>query len=1333
MSWQTTPHSQPTSQRTAYPRLASAASASPHHTLHHTSSYPRPTHFSDYADDVKHASSAPRTYKQPPLHFNSRATSQPALPINRALFPSQPQPPPPLLTHHSSYVPHSLLDSAGGGPVRSHAYSPPPSHFSPTAAAAYSPPLSPSSPPMFASHSHAQSHSRRPVPRVLRGMSALDIHGGSNGRQQRQAEANVEHGEEEWQRRRRKREGGVRWERDRRSWLWGWRCCRHIGPSSQSLPLFSPPAKHSKALPPSRSYRLVQLLLAACCLLLTMLLAYTFLPSTSAPPSPFDPPPLPASLPFHIPSLTYLPTQPLPLPPPLPASAVGNRSVLLFAVLRDYNAEFAAAHADEFARYRLALTSWLSLAALAAASASAAHSVGALDVLLFVDSAESCAYMAGERLAVQCEALSGDERCVHRLPSGSTRPYMHCVWESVAARELSSGGGRYSDYLFVNGDILLFPSLLPALSLLHRTYPAADAAYALVTRRRDKSLADLTTAALTPQQLADTERSFSAGSVLHDAYGIDVFLLSAALFPAVADRFPAFLIGVYRWDNWLLAELLRASSAWQPVVDASRCVVAGHDSLLSDHLNDAGREWNDDIAKRLLGQAYRIGNADNADARIVPVEAAEAGEGGVEWRVQLNLDERMQLHAFRRARLNTLALVPLGSADMAPRRDTPRAGLLSAFVSSPPPLPALSVYQLFLCTAQRLSFTEFVFVAEDAAAYWTLLSQQHSNVVLNVNRSLILAAPPAPVASSAATSSHSSSSSSVSLLSFNSSSYTQLHSALLFTSHLAKQLLSYPTHALLLHPSTQLLSHPLAHLNASCDLHSSASLLSPSFLLLTSHPPPHHSYPAWPLRKVDECVVREADVVVDERRKRQRRALRRPAAEQQPPATAEEEEASAAWERFGLMGAVGRQCLQETVQFQLQALPSFVHCRDERVDTWARLEADRAERARAEEAYALSQSEEEEQEEAHEADDHARVLPPWPFAVISADDAAANTSPGSLSTALVLHSLSNQCVAAPAPAQPSTPLTLAARHAVTHAPIFVHVHVRADASEQSIRLYLRSLVLADYTSLPPASPLSAPLLHASFDLTALPYAHPPSPLHLSSRISAIVDEYDADVDGLRLTLHSRLQAAELTAAAAAADADASSGVLFSLSHEGEVYVSTRLVREADGWHLFVDNGMLMPHFWYQHFLAQLAQSHTPGLLGLALFALPLPPALLNAGVAQAAWHSPYIPSSHSLLGVLLPASSLLAFHRYVEARPDEACDSDARTMEKAAMHDGLFLRYLTDVTHASQRRQADEQAEEAEEERVGLVDVRLGKVSGGEALRLEYQLWLGYRHDRCEW
>ena len=348
-----------------------------------------------------------------------------------------------------------------------------------------------------------------------------------------------------------------------------------------------------------------------------------------------------------------------PLPPLVPLAAVKNRSLLLFSVMRDYNPHFAATAAVEYARYTLSLTSWQSLSTLVAAAKHGEYSVGRVDVVLFVDSRESCTHLSASWPSVLCR-VSGSLRneseqsdsCVRELSKGS-RPHLNCIWRHIADHSRTSGH-KYDDLLYVNGDILLFPSMLDTLTLVHRSYPAANASYAVVTRRRDASFAALTPAALTPQQLTRTQRHFTANSSdesksaseLHDPFGIDAFLLSSAAFPSIASHFPQLLVGSSRWDNWLLATLLRDSSATRPVVDATAGWVVGHDSGPSEHDSDEGRKWNEAAVKLSMGKWWRVGTVDNADIRVAKGGAHNGSSvGGL--RLEMNSDERAQVKMYR--------------------------------------------------------------------------------------------------------------------------------------------------------------------------------------------------------------------------------------------------------------------------------------------------------------------------------------------------------------------------------------------------------------------------------------------------------------------------------------------------------------------------------------------------------------------------------------------------------------------------------------------------------------------------------------------------------------
>ena len=352
---------------------------------------------------------------------------------------------------------------------------------------------------------------------------------------------------------------------------------------------------------------------------------------------------------------------PFVLPPLAPLSAVKSRALLLFSVMRDYNPQFAVSSAAEYARYTLALTSWLSLSSIVGANGRSEYSVGRLDVVLFVDSTESCQYVSKTWPSVVCRVSSslveggeGTEGCMHDLPKGS-RPYMHCLWRHVANHSHTSAH-HYDDIVYVNGDIVLFPSLLDTLTLVHRSYPAHNQSYALVTRRRDAAFTALTAAALAPNKIAATQQLFTvnsssssgsstgSGSQLHDPLGIDAFLLSASLFPSIAVQFPQFLVGSYRWDNWLLATLLRSSSGERPVLDGTEGWLVGHDSVASDHVADEGAEWNDGIVKQLLGKWYVAGTVDNADVRVVKGGGNGSSNG---LRLEVSGEAREQLQLYR--------------------------------------------------------------------------------------------------------------------------------------------------------------------------------------------------------------------------------------------------------------------------------------------------------------------------------------------------------------------------------------------------------------------------------------------------------------------------------------------------------------------------------------------------------------------------------------------------------------------------------------------------------------------------------------------------------------
>ena len=894
-------------------------------------------------------------------------------------------------------------------------------------------------------------------------------------------------------------------------------------------------------------------------------------------------------------------------------------TALLFSIFRDYNPAFAAAHPAEQHRYTLALTSWLTLASSLPSPSLSLHS---LSVHVFVDSSSSCDHLRVLGVDVACHVL----QCAH---AEFERPLMDCVWQLIG------NASTADDVVFVNGDIVLFPSFLSTLALLHSRYDGQP--YAAVARRHDLSFTPLTATDVSPQAIAHTEAAFLNRSTLHDAFGIDVFVVAGARFAELSATFPPFLVGVYRWDNWVLAALLRTSSVSAPVVDVTGTMTVGHDDVVSDHLRDDGREYNDDLVKAELGRWYRVGNIDNADVLVV----------GGEFR--LNTADRTALHVFRRASRDTLGIVPVSARDFRAPQPKPVGWVEWLWGSGREDGgERMSPVDLWLCNARRLGFREWVWVAEDAESWWRLLAMGEVAVVINVNRTAMHAEMGEAAASS--------------LTSFAPPQYPALFSSLFYVTAVVKAVLALEVHALVMAVDTALLSHPLTHVNASCDVQAGAGL-GVGWLFVSSFPPPHHQYGFWMLRKVEECQMRAAEDVLDEERKRRRKREASTLIPDEPVGDVDRVE------RYALAGDVGRTCLREVVTYQLQPLPSFVLCVEPRVQRWQDVDATRD-----------------------------RVDVPFPYALV--DEADASPTKAFVRRAL------GTCPppAPPASASESPPV------------VRLHVHVRKDASDQAIRLFLRSLVLADYSSL-------RSHITATFDITALAWSSPPNPLHLSTRFGAIVDDYSDDVEGLSLSVFSPLQRGDLDDDVADAATDR---FLVAFTHGGEEYIATRAVDGGSGdVHLFVDSGMLMPRAWYEHYLAALVRRGDARVMALSLFSATLPPALNgSAALSQTAFLSPVIAAHHSLLGLLLPSSSLRALHAYREELPGEACVSEAMTLSKALMRAGGYVRYAVDMA----RTDADD-----DDDALGLVDARGHRVSGGEALAMQYALWSAVRRDPCTW
>ncbi|CAM4897393.1 unnamed protein product, partial [Rotaria socialis] len=116
---------------------------------------------------------------------------------------------------------------------------------------------------------------------------------------------------------------------------------------------------------------------------------------------------------------------------------------------------------------------------------------------------------------------------------------------------------------------------------------------------------------------SNSEKTLQNGlnhSQIHSTAGID-FIAFKKDTPV---RMPPFLVGVYRWDNWLLSEILLRTSI--TVMDVTQSIFIIHQQRKKlegqkpePHARRRGAVYNDVLAKNISGEDYKVGFINNAN------------------------------------------------------------------------------------------------------------------------------------------------------------------------------------------------------------------------------------------------------------------------------------------------------------------------------------------------------------------------------------------------------------------------------------------------------------------------------------------------------------------------------------------------------------------------------------------------------------------------------------------------------------------------------------------------------------------------------------------------
>jgi hypothetical protein len=175
---------------------------------------------------------------------------------------------------------------------------------------------------------------------------------------------------------------------------------------------------------------------------------------------------------------------------------------------------------------------------------------------------------------------------------------MNCIW-NTALRMTST-----SFITFVNSDIVLLDDFADTFAEILEKFKGL---FVTVGERMDnpfENLIDFND----PKEI----KQLTSGD-FHGEWGLDYWIFPTNLFHQSGIDFLPFLLGVYRWDNWLLSEFVLHEDV--TVIDATSSISAVHldDPQRKVHSARNGAQYNDNLAKHSSGMQYRIGNVFAAD------------------------------------------------------------------------------------------------------------------------------------------------------------------------------------------------------------------------------------------------------------------------------------------------------------------------------------------------------------------------------------------------------------------------------------------------------------------------------------------------------------------------------------------------------------------------------------------------------------------------------------------------------------------------------------------------------------------------------------------------
>ena len=229
---------------------------------------------------------------------------------------------------------------------------------------------------------------------------------------------------------------------------------------------------------------------------------------------------------------------------------------------------------------------------------------GHAQVVVLVDKIDFCDRFPPTVKGVRCVSIS------HCINAEYAAPTMDCIFRSLLSEAPTELVG------FVNGDIVTFRSLAESLAI-----SALNLENFLMVGKRFTFKVTPTI----PENLneIDSLEILTRSLKPDNGYAIDYFFARRSHALKIIERFPAFVVGTYRWDNVLLSLFYKSGDC--VVIDATQAAPVLHiaSSPATRHVARPAAIYNQALATFCSGDDYIAGSIDYADLIIRQVGVTE--------------------------------------------------------------------------------------------------------------------------------------------------------------------------------------------------------------------------------------------------------------------------------------------------------------------------------------------------------------------------------------------------------------------------------------------------------------------------------------------------------------------------------------------------------------------------------------------------------------------------------------------------------------------------------------------------------------------------------------